>query len=49
MSFDFINYLNGNQFTLKFRIDPFQNNFKQLDLYLVDYENEEQEIKSFIC
>lgn len=48
-SFDFIHYLNTNQFAMKFRIDPLQNKFGRLDLFLVDYANNNQKIKvSFI-
>lgn len=48
-SFNFVNYLNGNQFTMRFRINPLQNKFNRLDLYLEDYENNNEKIKvSFI-
>ena len=47
-SFDFINYLNVNQFTMKFRINPLQSNFKKLDLYLSDYEYSQQVLKNFL-
>lgn len=48
-SFEFIHYLNANQLSMRFRINPFQNNFSRLDFYLEDYANPNQMVKlSFI-
>lgn len=48
-SFEFANLLNGNQFTMKFRIDPLNSNLQTINLYLTDYEEAQQSIKiSFI-
>ena len=44
-SFEFANVLNGNQFTMKFRINPLNSTFQIINLYLTDYANKEQKIK----
>lgn len=45
VSFDFANVLNGNQFSLRFRIDPLNSNFNRIEFYLTDYENQNEKIK----
>lgn len=49
VSFDFANLLNGNQFSLRFRIDPLNSDFNRIEFYLTDYENHNEQIKiSFV-